>query len=805
MNDFTSDKVSAQAGAVQILNNEDPKRKKTLPSLFQPVPAKGTTAFLALVRDLKKDLGKHRVIPALDGRPLCNWKNGEAAEHLPSGELWRRANMIAVMLDKFLIVDMDEYKAEFDADKALPLRSDLAKFQYNDKPSTHYLYRMPDDATHQTFKYADNGYTIKGVDLKWGIQLVYIKPGKFLTKLPFQNVPRVPESILKILRHDNKKQTTTEAPDAQRQRWLAKFARRPEYYMEQIENSLQAVSDEEGRLPRDDSAAPINWIGMQLALRTFLGTEWEEWAIDVAERFSDEDSDVENRMRNVESDFRPWEYLCKVRVSNADLEDGDEQPEVTDESNRTLPTYLGGELNREISKDEALRLGAMNEKFTMTVHKGGRTSIAHKVEKDFGAAEWTFIAPEAFITSHLSDFPIFGRVETDQGLKDGRPVNIGKAWLHWPGRNAKMNGVGLYPPPLAAPGGVLNLWQGYRVQPSAGDTAPFLHLVQTVLCSGDGSISDYWLQWMAHMFQKPAEKPSVAVALVGDYGSGKGTIGKVLSDLLGGMATQQTGLNAATGKFNSILAEKILLVADEVKTRSGEQADALKNIISEAKAYFEGKGVDGRDGRSFLRVQINSNHEDAIKLTKGDRRFLVPRIDNTYAGNRDNPEHLTKSKPYWDRFNAWWERGENKSAVLHYLLTMDLSAFDPYNAPHSERAADIIAASMDRLDEWLLSQLAPGHILDGTEVNGASLLAAYRSSMERHRVPESRADKALSSLIGTRLGSMGAGSPVGHGSARRRKMPDWETGRRKFCDKLGINYTEPETGDVPPGTDDLDD
>lgn len=112
---------------------------------------------------------------------------------------------------------------------------------------------------------------------------------------------------------------------------------------------------------------------------------------------------------------------------------------------------------------------------------------------------------------------------------------------------------------------------------------------------------------------------------------------------------------------------------------------------------------------------------------------------------------------------------------------------------------------MDRLDEWLLSQLAPGMLLDGTEVNGASLLAAYRCSMERNRLPEHRSDKALSSLIGTRLGHMGAGSPVGHGSARRRKLPAWDTGRRKFCDKLGINYSEPENGDAPPDNDDLDD
>ncbi|MDU4749083.1 MAG: DUF5906 domain-containing protein, partial [Pantoea sp.] len=786
MNNVISDKTENQSGSVQSLTSAGKKVKKPLPANVVPLKTakrewEVVSADLPKLRNIVERLSGmgYACFPAKDSSPMAPFKDkpGYTSDR---GE-WSGANMIAVRLDGALLLDIDGNKGQVTKSLLGEIHAShmAAKVQHRlarpdlDEPgdSEHFLFRA-DGWSAETHRMCASGELEEFVDLKTGNQLLYIKPGKTIFWHNFKPVNQLmsaPAFVLDVLRKGGNKATRTTGGAC-----LKGFtpSRWPE--LEAAINFLR----EKGTYAGGGELERTEWLKILSALKNFEGSAfeakarqlWEDVSIDADEAANKWESETQimsqwNAPIFMARDIAPDAFpVAAEAVTDEDL---------ADEVTAQLSTCLGGELERLLHPEEAFRLSELNKKYTLTVHKGGRPAIAYTAKSDFYADEWKFITKESFLDDHAPAAPVHGYIKLDAeegGNKEGRPINIAKAWLHWPDRNAKMNGMGLYPPPLTAPENVLNLWQGYTVQPAEGDTAPFLHLVQTVLCSDDSSVSSYWLQWMAHLFQKPAEKPSVAVALVGDYGSGKGTIGKVLSDLLGGMATQQTGLNAATGKFNSILAEKILLVADEVKTRSGEQADALKNIISEAKAYFEGKGVDGRDGRSFLRVQINSNHEDAIKLTKGDRRFLVPRIDNSYAGNRANPEHLTKSKPYWDRFNAWWKIAENKAAVLHYLLTMDLSAFDPYNAPHSERAADIIAASMDRLDEWLLSQLAPGHMLDGTEVNAASLLAAYHSSLERRRLKDERAEKPLEYLIGKHLVSMGAGSPVGRASARRRKM-----------------------------------
>jgi hypothetical protein len=61
-----------------------------------------------------------------------------------------------------------------------------------------------------------------------------------------------------------------------------------------------------------------------------------------------------------------------------------------------------------------------------------------------------------------------------------------------------------------------NFWQGWGVEPSeAGSCETFKrHLLDNV-CDGDAALYDWLWKWMAHIFQRPQEKPGVAVALRG--------------------------------------------------------------------------------------------------------------------------------------------------------------------------------------------------------------------------------------------------------------------------------------------------
>ncbi|HFL4350909.1 TPA: primase-helicase family protein, partial [Escherichia coli] len=114
-------------------------------------------------------------------------------------------------------------------------------------------------------------------------------------------------------------------------------------------------------------------------------------------------------------------------------------------------------------------------------------------------------------------------------------------------------------------------------------------------------------QWMAHIIQKPDEKPSVAIVMKSVPGTGKGTTVKPLLQILGQYAAHINGAGHISGRFNSILANKLLVFADEVTIHKPSEADRLKAIISEPTFNLERKGIDAEPMPNFARLIFASN------------------------------------------------------------------------------------------------------------------------------------------------------------------------------------------------------
>ncbi|MFW8412522.1 primase-helicase family protein, partial [Klebsiella pneumoniae] len=99
-------------------------------------------------------------------------------------------------------------------------------------------------------------------------------------------------------------------------------------------------------------------------------------------------------------------------------------------------------------------------------------------------------------------------------------------------------------------------------------------------------------QWMAHLIQRPEEKPSVAVVMKSVEGTGKNTLVRPLLQILGPYAAQINGIRHLTGRFNSTLANKLLVFVDEAEMTEAGCADRLKAIISEPVFHLERKGME---------------------------------------------------------------------------------------------------------------------------------------------------------------------------------------------------------------------
>jgi hypothetical protein len=109
----------------------------------------------------------------------------------------------------------------------------------------------------------------------------------------------------------------------------------------------------------------------------------------------------------------------------------------------------------------------------------------------------------------------------------------------------------------------LNLWQGWGVEPRAGDWGLIRDHIEVVLAGGNPEFADYIVKWIAWSIQNPAAQAEVALVLIGEKGAGKGTLVRCLQRIFGAHAFQVTTREHVIDKFNGHLQDCVLFIADE--------------------------------------------------------------------------------------------------------------------------------------------------------------------------------------------------------------------------------------------------
>jgi hypothetical protein len=171
-------------------------------------------------------------------------------------------------------------------------------------------------------------------------------------------------------------------------------------------------------------------------------------------------------------------------------------------------------------------------------------------------------------------------------------MNQGEAWQKWPGKRYYAEGLAFCPNPTKCNPNQYNLFRGFAIKPVAGPVEPFIVHVTQVVCAGDLKSAKYVLQFFAHMLQKPDEKPSVAIVMKSIEGTGKGALMQPFLNICGEYAAATNGAYQVTGRFNSVVGNKLLIFSDEVDLTDARSADKLKALISEPTVMIERKGLD---------------------------------------------------------------------------------------------------------------------------------------------------------------------------------------------------------------------
>lgn len=215
---------------------------------------------------------------------------------------------------------------------------------------------------------------------------------------------------------------------------------------------------------------------------------------------------------------------------------------------------------------------------------------------------------------------------------------------------------------------------------------PFIeHLKLMLPHEGDAKI---FLQWCAHVIQKPGEKVRWSPILYSlDQGVGKDSVINFIQGIIGKKYCSTIKASDLSGNFNE-WAQSIIIRISEVSDVSEKYSrkkfqEEVKALISGDDAFVtinEKYGIK-HNARNIARVIITTNNPQDIAVSEEDRRYDVFECATKEDMGIDNVDDYTT---YFDTLHNWYNQG-GRECLYTFLSKVDISDFNP-NRPRQTKA-----------------------------------------------------------------------------------------------------------------------
>ena len=217
------------------------------------------------------------------------------------------------------------------------------------------------------------------------------------------------------------------------------------------------------------------------------------------------------------------------------------------------------------------------------------------------------------------------------------------------------------------------------------------HIINQI-CSGDRKLARTFIQWMAHIIQKPTEK-SYCFLIHGKQGSGKSIIYEILRKCMGeDLAIQMTKLSDLTQTHNKIVRGRMLINCNEATNYPTEKdVNVLKGFITDKAILINPKCCPLYYIDNYARLLITTNCRFAMRLTPDDRRYCCITTKNDMAGNTEY------FKPLWDGL----EDEDFLKEFFLYLANFDISDFDHTKPPGTKFKREMLKAQLPDIVEFM--------------------------------------------------------------------------------------------------------
>ena len=261
----------------------------------------------------------------------------------------------------------------------------------------------------------------------------------------------------------------------------------------------------------------------------------------------------------------------------------------------------------------------------------------------------------------------------------------------------------------------LNTWTGLHFDAPPQDWQGQVELFESHVRWLWGADTDAFLDWLAHLAQRPGELPTFGwLHIAKSHGMGRNWISGVLGRVFQGVTALGFDLSGAlnTG-FNGNLSSKVLVVVDEINEgasgRSYQHAQTLKRLITEETRTINPKYGRQRIEYNACRWLIFSNSSTALPLEDDDRRFWVVNCN-------DQP----RAEVYYSNLYARKSDPAFIASVAHWLVTRDISGFNPgRRPPMSEAKLSLLSRTRSESEQTLfdISAYWPVDIITSAEIH----------------------------------------------------------------------------------------
>jgi hypothetical protein len=396
------------------------------------------------------------------------------------------------------------------------------------------------------------------------------------------------------------------------------------------------------------------------------------------------------------------------------------------------------------------RLPRLNDRYAVVKNIGGRCRVVEEVHDSLARG----VTRPRLTTISFGDFKnayCNESVEVPSANADKPPrlVPLGKWWVEHPARRQfdKLT----FSPGRDVPG-AYNLWQGFACEARPGDCALFLDHLRDNICAGENAHYEYLLGWMARAVQEPDSPGETAVVMRGGQGTGKSFFAKQLGAIFGRHFMQVADPKFLVGSFNAHLRDCVLLFGDEAFFAGDRKhRSILKALITEEQWVYEKKGHDVELGPNFTHIVLASNSHWVVPAEIDDRRFFV--LDVSDGHKQDGS--------YFKAIADQMSQG-GREALLHLLMTRDLSGFDVRAVPKTRALNDQKSRTLEPVEEAWLDCLREGAMPHGARVAEGYVLA---TSVFREFIQKTARREVSANAISTFLGR-----PPRRGESRRKHM-----------------------------------